>query len=120
MPITIPRRSKDGLASKMFLRPANPMDHRHFDLLLPWATPLLVYAMDGRDWIRWALPKAKAEEYGLADGCSCCGDGRIKPGEAGIEFDTALSETEWWFTANGYVIADTTTINPTEKSNSHD
>lgn len=72
-------------------------------MILPWATPLLVYAMNGCDWVRWSLPTAKAQEFGLsAGGCVCCGEDAVVVTDDGYQFDTALHEIDWWLAPNGY------------------
>jgi hypothetical protein len=87
----------------MFLRPRDPDDHRDFERVLPWMTPLFIYQADGQDWVRWSMPKSVAQRMGFNRGCVCCGESDKVEGDVGdVHVDTALSETDWWLTKNGY------------------
>lgn len=76
-------------------------DHRSMEQLLPWFTPILVYRLDGEDWVRWHVPIAVAEDIGIASGCNCCGTDALQVDD-GFHVDTAWSETDWWLIRNGY------------------
>lgn len=83
------------------IRPPRPGDHRHMEQLLPWFTPLLVYRLDGEDWVRWHVPDTVAEDIGISNGCLCCDRGALRV-DGGFHVDTAWSETDWWLIRNGY------------------
>lgn len=104
MPTLIPRKEFSELPATMFLRPRRPQDHRDFEMILPWATPQLVYAMNDQDWVRWSIPPEMAEKFGIASGgCVCCGHDAVAVSDDGdYQFDTALHEINWWLAANGY------------------
>jgi hypothetical protein len=103
----LPRKPGDDLPDTMFLRPQRPGDHREFDALLPWCTPLFVYENDGNDWIRWSIPKPVAARSGMDAGCACCGESMLVEGDNDDYFvDTAWRETDWWLQANGYALPD--------------
>ena len=90
---TLPRRTGD-LAETMFLRPKRPDDHRDFEMVLPWMTPLFVYEQDGEDWVRWSMPHNVGLRFGLNRGCACCGESETAEGDNGdVHVDTALNET---------------------------
>lgn len=120
-PTVLQRKDFSELPATMFLRPRRTEDHREFETILPWATPQLVYMMNGQDWIRWAMPKAKADEFGLSSGgCVCCGEDAVAISDDGCyQFDTALLETDWWLVANGYA-APTPISVPTIEGNPDD
>lgn len=87
----------------MLLRPRNPADHRQFEEVLPWFTPLFVWHGGGIDWVRWSVPKDMAEKMGIAGGCVCCGKNDRVEGDMGdYHVDTAWHETDWWLETNGY------------------
>src|SRR5262245_7710296 len=84
----------------MFVRPNRPDDHREFEFLLPRCEPLYIYAdKDGRDWVRWALPKTVAEQLGWEMRCACC---KLEtpivesPGGDHVHIDTAYDEVDWY------------------------
>lgn len=105
MTTTLPRESFGDLVQTVFLRPRNPGDHREFERLLPWLTPLFVYAMEGDDYVRWHVPPAIGEQMGLtSSGCACCGEKTVIETDKGFHVDTVWSETGWWLTANGYAL----------------
>lgn len=99
----LPRKSEDELEPTMFLRPRNPADHRQFEEVLPWFTPLFVWRGGVTDWVRWSVPKEKAQQMGIAGGCACCGkDERVEGDMSDYHVDTAWHETSWWLEKNGY------------------
>lgn len=105
MTATLPREDFADLVQTVFLRPRNPDDHREFERLLPWFTPLFVYAMDGDDYVRWHVPTAIGEKMGLdRSGCACCGEKTVIETDTGYHVDTAVVETDWWLTTNGYAL----------------
>lgn len=107
----LPHKDGGDVTDTMFLRPRNPDDHRDFNMLLPWLTPLFVYQKHGDYWVRWSMPNSIAAKYGMDQGCACCGENLTTEGDSGdVHVDTALQETAWWLTANGYAVP-----NPTEE-----
>src|SRR5262245_49071154 len=83
----------------MFVRPRRPDDHREFEFLLPRCAPLYVYAdSEGRDWVRWALPKTVAEQLGWGEmRCACCAaDTAYHPNDDFVHIDTAYDEVDWY------------------------
>ena len=111
---TLPRKEQSEIEETVFLRPQRPDDHRQFEELLPWCTPLFVYANKGKNWVRWAVPKTIAEKLGLpTEGCVCCGEKTVVQDDGDYHVDTAWHETSWWLTANGYALP-----NPTKEGNS--
>lgn len=110
MTTTLSRKNQDDIPETVYLRPQRPDDHAAFEKLLPWCTPLFVYEMSGKNWVRWSVPKSVGAKVGLSsDGCSCCGNRTVIEGEGSFHVDTAWHETDWWLTANGYALP-----NPTE------
>lgn len=103
MTITVPRVERSTLEPTMFLRTIDSSDRRAFEQVLPWSTPLLVYAANGQDWVRWSIPTEKAQLFGLAGRCPCCGEPGVTD-EYGYQFDTALRECDWWLETHDYVI----------------
>ena len=95
------RSDHHDLEPTVRVRSPHPDDHRQMEKLLPWFTPLLVYRLDGEDWVRWHVPHTVAEDIGVSSGCVCCGTGALEA-EGGFHVDTAWSETDWWLTTNGY------------------
>lgn len=95
------RADPHDLKPTVRVRVPRPGEHRHMQKLLPWFTPLLVYRLDGEDWVRWQVPQAVAEDIGISSGCICCGTGALMV-DGGFHVDTAWSETDWWLTENGY------------------
>ena len=95
----LPRLDRSMITTTLFLRPRRPDDHREFEMLLPHCTPLFVYAdEDGRDWLRWSLPRVVAEKVGLGDmRCDCCGEPLQGGGDHAVVIDTARDETDWFF-----------------------
>lgn len=103
---TIPRRDSDQVAATMFLRPQRPDDHRDFERVLPWCTPLFVYTQDGMDWVRWSMPRSVGARFGLEGGCACCGASEQVEGDNDdYHIDTALKETDWWLATNQYAVS---------------
>lgn len=107
----LPRRQESEVVKTMVLRPRNPDDHRDFQRVLPWFTPLFVWRGPTFDWIRWSVPTSFAARMGLVGACACCGEDTTARGENGdYLIDTAWHEVSWFLEANDY------TINtPTEK-----
>lgn len=95
------RADHNDLEPTVLVRAPHPDDHRQMEKMLPWFTPLLVYRLDGEDWVRWQVPLAVAEDIGISSGCICCGTGALAV-DGGFHVDTAWSETDWWLTKNGY------------------
>jgi hypothetical protein len=95
------RADHHDLEPTVRLRPRRPDDHEQFKALLPWLTPILVYRLDGEDWVRWHVPRIVGEDIGLGGGCVCCGSETVET-DGGFHVDTAWSETDWWLTDNGY------------------
>lgn len=105
-------RAEEALPETAFLRPVDPDNHADFERLLPWCTPLMVYTMDGEDWVRWSMPKAVARRTGFAEGCACCGEQTAVDGDVDdYHVDTAWNETSWWLEANGYTRPDVQGLN---------
>ena len=97
------RSDHHDLKPTVRLRPRHPDEHEQFEVILPWFTPLLVYRMDGEEWVRWHVPFSVAEDIGITGGCVCCGSGALET-DGGFHVDTTWSETDWWLTANGYAL----------------
>ena len=95
------REDHHNLSETVRLRPRRPDDHEQFEALLPWFTPVLVYRMNGEEWVRWHVPQSVAENIGISGGCACCGEGAAES-DGGYHVDTAWSETDWWLTRNNY------------------
>lgn len=95
------RSDHHDLKPTVRVRPPRTGDHRQMKHLLPWFTPLLVYRMDGEDWVRWHVPYPVAEDIGITGGCDCCGSDALAV-EGGFHVDTAWSETDWFLIENGY------------------
>jgi len=98
--MNLPRKDVADITEAMFVRPQRPDDHREFEILLPQCTPLFIYAdREGRDWVRWAIPKVVAENFGLGEmRCACC-DTKAEIGPLGAyHFDTLWDEISWYFT----------------------
>jgi hypothetical protein len=87
----------------MFLRPRRPDDHREFERLLPQCSPLFVYADEnGRDWVRWSIPRQVAEKMGMGNmQCACCGDTEKQTHASTHSYavDTAYDEVDWFLEA---------------------
>ena len=99
------RADHQDLEPTVLLRSPRSDDHEQMEKLLPWFTPILVYRLDGEDWVRWQVPQAVAEDIGISSGCICCGTGALVV-DNGVHVDTAWSETDWWLTRNGYELPD--------------
>jgi len=113
------RSDHQDLAPTVRVRAPHPDNHRQMEKLLPWFTPLVVYRLDGQDWVRWHVPHTVAEDIGISSGCSCCGTDALATDD-GFHVDTAWSETDWWLTENGYElppygVADCNTNTPQEE-----
>lgn len=122
----LPRKHEFEIEPTMLIRTRDPSDHRQFEEILPWFTPLFVWRGKHWDWVRWSVPKDAAERMGLTGGCVACGHDHTADGEHGdVLIDTAWPETSWWLEANGYTNPDPPTVEepmiPTqEKRESHD
>lgn len=112
MPTPLPRAQDDDLPATIVLRALGRPARQHLATVLPWAVPILTYSRERTEWVRWSMPMAAAERFGLAGGCQCCGD---KPNEDtdGIQFDTVLAEVSDWLTDNGYITTIPTTTGET-------
>jgi len=97
---TLPRIDRSLVSTVMFIRPRRPDDHAQFEWLLPQCSPLFVYADEnGRDWVRWSLPKHVAEQIGWGDmQCACCGDSheQTHASEHSFAVDMAYDEIDWF------------------------
>jgi hypothetical protein len=108
----LPRKEQSEIEPTVFLRPKDPDDHKQFEELLPWFTPLFLYEMDNADWVRWVVPQSIGRRLGIPeDGCSCCGNKSVVEDGDSYLVDTAWHETDWWLEANGWAYP---TKNPTE------
>ncbi len=95
---TLPRKNKLYIGETRFLRPQRPDDHDDFEWLLPQCEPLFVFAdEDGRDWIRWEIPRAVADGMGWSEKCTCCGESTaLAETTSGVHADTAYNEVNWY------------------------
>jgi hypothetical protein len=103
----LPRMDRSLVSTVMFVRPRRPDDHTEFEWLLPQCTPLFVYADEnGRDWVRWSLPKEVAAKLGWNMQCACCDHtepATVEP-EHSYAVDMAYDEVDW-FLEGGEVLA---------------
>jgi hypothetical protein len=101
---TLPRIDRSLVSTAMFIRPRKPEDHGEFEWLLPQCSPLFVYADEnGRDWVRWSLPKQVAEQLGWGEmKCACCGntEEQTHASEHALAVDTAYDEVDWFLNAD--------------------
>lgn len=87
-----------GVQDVMFVRPRDPDNHTELEWLLPRCEPLFVYAdANGRDWVRWALPKAVAQAIGWGEmRCACCDHQPVDNKAEFFHIDTAYDEVDWY------------------------
>lgn len=99
----LPRKQESEIEPTVLLRSKNPSNHRDFEEILPWFTPLFVWQGKDQDWVRWSVPQPMAEKMGITGGCAHCGkDTKIEGDHGDYLVDTAWAETDWWLEANGY------------------
>lgn len=108
MTTTIPRKDRAAIPETMFMRLKDPSDPSQLEGLCHEMTPLLVYASpDGRDWVRWSMPREVARKYGMGEmRCACCAEDDITESAAetvdAYHVDTAFSEVANFLSAHGY------------------
>lgn len=101
----LPRKQESEVEKTVMLRPRNPSDHRQFEEILPWFTPLFVWQDGDIDWVRWSVPQPLAEKMGITSGCACCGkETQVDGGHGDYLVDTAWHETSFWLELNGYAL----------------
>jgi hypothetical protein len=99
--MTLPRMEHDLIQTAMFIRPRDPDDHRQFEWLLPRCAPMFVYADEnGRDWVRWSIPRAVADQMGWDmkchdPNCRKTEEATHEPQHAYVA-DMAYDEIDWF------------------------
>ena len=107
MTTTIPRKHRDDIPETMFLRVQDPTKPSQLEPLCHEMTPILIYAgPDGRDWVRWSMPREVARKYGMGEmRCACCSpdaESSVSQTVDAYHVDTAWSEVVNVFTERGY------------------
>lgn len=107
MTTTIPRKDRADIPETMFLRKQDPAKSSQLDDLCHEMTPLLVYAgPDGRDWIRWSMPREVARKYGMGEmRCACCSSDAESSASETVDayhVDTAWAEVARYLSAHDF------------------
>lgn len=107
MSITIPRKSRVDIPETVFLGIEDPSRPSGLDKLLHELTPILVYTgANGRDYVRWSMPREVAQRYGWGDmRCACCPPDEPSTVAATVDafhVDIAWSNTAAYLTMHGY------------------